>query len=141
MSSLNRVFLAGNLTRDPELKQTHSGMAVTDLGLAVNDRYKNRQGEQVERVCFADIVVWGRQAETCTQYLAKGAAVLVEGRLQLDRWETPDGQPRSKMRVCANRVQFIGRGHDNGRPTDSEGREPVAAGGVDNGGGDKDLPF
>ncbi|NQU40395.1 MAG: single-stranded DNA-binding protein [Lentisphaerae bacterium] len=110
MSSMNRVFLAGNLTRDPELKQTGSGQAVADLGVAVSEKYKNREGEMVERVCFADVVVWGRQAETCEQYLTKGAAVLVEGRLQLDRWETPEGQPRSKMRVCAQRVQFIGRG-------------------------------
>ena len=110
MSSMNRVFLAGNLTRDPEIKQTSSGLTVADLGIAVSEKYKNRDGEAVERVCFADVVVWGRQAETCEQYLTKGAAVLVEGRLQLDRWETPDGQPRSKMRVCAQRVQFIGRG-------------------------------
>jgi single-strand DNA-binding protein len=111
MSSMNRVFLAGNLTRDPELKQTGTGTAVADLGVAINDNYKNRNGEQVERVCFADVVVWGRQAETCSQYLAKGAAVLVEGSLQLDRWENAEGESRSKMKIRANRVQFIGRGH------------------------------
>ncbi|MBL7077641.1 MAG: single-stranded DNA-binding protein [Kiritimatiellae bacterium] len=139
MSSMNRVFLAGNLTRDPELKQTNSGMAVADLGVAVNERYKNRNGEQVERVCFTDVIVWGRQAETCTQYLTKGAPVLVEGRLQLDRWENADGQPRSKMRVCANRVQFIGRGHAPDGPADTQ-HEPVAAG-VAEEIPDKDLPF
>ena len=111
MSSMNRVFLAGNLTRDPELRQTGTGTAVADLGVAINDNYKNRDGEQVERVCFADVVVWGRQAETCSQYLAKGAAVLVEGSLQLDRWENAEGESRSKMKIRANRVQFIGRGH------------------------------
>ncbi|MDP6630117.1 MAG: single-stranded DNA-binding protein [Kiritimatiellia bacterium] len=140
MSSMNRVFLAGNLTRDPELKQTNSGMAVADLGVAINDHYKNRNGEQVERVCFTDVVVWGRQAETCTQYLTKGAPVLVEGRLQLDRWENADGQPRSKMRVCANRVQFIGRGHSNGAAPTNETRETVTAGAA----GDipeEDMPF
>jgi single-strand DNA-binding protein len=135
---MNRVFLAGNLTRDPELKQTGSGLSVADLGLAVNERYKNRNGEQVERVCFADIVVWGRQAETCTQYLAKGAAVLVEGSLQLDRWENADGQPRSKMRVRANRVQFIG-GRARADATDTT-REPAHAG-VSDEIPDKDLPF
>ena len=111
MSSMNRVFLAGNLTRDPELRQTGTGTAVADLGVAINDNYKNRDGEQVERVCFADVVVWGRQAETCSQYLAKGAAVLVEGSLQHDRWENAEGESRSKMKIRANRVQFIGRGH------------------------------
>jgi len=137
---MNRVFLAGNLTRDPELKQTNSGMAVTDLGVAVNERYKNRNGEQVERVCFTDVVVWGRQAETCTQYLTKGAPVLVEGSLQLDRWENADGQPRSKMRVRANRVQFIGRGHNADGASDDAQREPVPAGAGDDV-PDKDLPF
>ena len=120
MSSMNRVFLAGNLTRDPELKQTGTGTAVADLGVAINDNYKNRNGEQVERVCFADVVVWGRQAETCSQYLAKGAAVLVEGSLQLDRWENAEGESRSKMKIRANRVQFIGRGHE-------ESEAPAAA--------------
>ena len=138
MSSMNRVFLAGNLTRDPELKQTGSGLSVADLGLAVNERYKNRSGEQVERVCFADIVVWGRQAETCTQYLNKGAAVLVEGSLQLDRWENSDGQPRSKMRVRANRVQFIG-GRARSDESDAP-REPAHAALSDEI-PDKDLPF
>ncbi len=113
MSSMNRVFLSGNLTRNPELKQTGSGKSVADLGLAVNDHYKNSSGEEVERVCFADVVVWGRQAETCMQYLTKGAPVLVEGSLQYDRWETADGQPRSRMRIRASRVQFIGQN----RPT------------------------
>ncbi len=140
MSSMNRVFLAGNLTRDPELKQTSSGMAVADLGVAVNDRYKNRNGEQVERVCFTDVVVWGRQAETCTQYLTKGAPVLVEGRLQLDRWENADGQPRSKMRVCANRVQFIGRGNSNGAAPTDVTRETVTAGKADDT-QEEDMPF
>ncbi len=141
MSSMNRVFLAGNLTRDPELRQTSSGMAVTDLGVAVNDNYKNRDGEQVERTCFADVVVWGRQAETCTQYLGKGAAVLVEGSLQLDRWENADGQPRSKMRIRASRVQFIGRGHATSGPgQDDAQHEPVPAGIADDI-QDKDLPF
>ncbi len=140
MSSMNRVFLAGNLTRDPEIKQTNGGMAVADLGVAVNERYKNRNGEQVERVCFADIVVWGRQAETCTQYLTKGAAVLVEGSLQLDRWENADGQPRSKMRIRANRVQFIGGRRETAHTPIEAEREPVHAGAGEDI-PDKALPF
>ena len=109
MPSMNRVFLAGNLTRDPELKQTNTGQAVSDLGLAINERYRNRDGEEVERTCFADVVVWGKQAEACQQYLVKGAPLLVEGTLQQDRWETEDGQKHNKIRIRALRVQFLNR--------------------------------
>jgi single-strand DNA-binding protein len=108
MSSVNRVFLMGNLTRKPEVRHTPSGMAVADLGLAVSDSYKNKAGETVESTCFADIVVWGRQAETCEQYLGKGSPVLVEGRLQFDQWQTEQGEKRSRLRVRADRVQFMG---------------------------------
>ena len=109
MSNMNRVFLMGNLTRNPELRKTPSGISVSDLGLAVSEKYRNKAGEVVESVCFADIVVWGRQAETCGQYLAKGAPVMVEGRLQLDQWQTDKGEKRSRMRVRADRVQFLNR--------------------------------
>lgn len=109
MSSMNRVFLMGNLTRDPELRHTPSGIAVSDLGIAVSDNYRNKDGEAVERTCFADAVVWGRQAETCCEYLQKGAPVLLEGRLQLDQWETDAGEKRSRLRVRADRVQFLPR--------------------------------
>jgi len=108
MSSVNRVFLLGNITRDPDLRQTQSGIPVTDLGVAVNEKHRNKAGEEVETTCFADVVVWGRQAETCTQYLSKGAPVMVEGRLQLDTWETEAGEKRSRIRVRADRVQFLG---------------------------------
>ena len=109
MSNMNRVFLMGNLTRNPELRKTPSGISVSDLGLAVSEKYRNKAGEVVESVCFADIVVWGRQAETCGQYLVKGAPVMVEGRLQLDQWQTDKGEKRSRMRVRADRVQFLSR--------------------------------
>lgn len=109
MSSINRVFLMGNLTRNPELRKTPSGVSVSDLGLAVSEKYRNKAGEVVESVCFADIVVWGRQAETCGQYLQKGAPVMVEGRLQLDQWQNDKGEKRSRMRVRADRVQFLNR--------------------------------
>jgi single-strand DNA-binding protein len=109
MGSMNHVFLMGNLTRDPQSRQTTSGTAVTDLGLAVSESYKNKEGTQVESVCFVDVVTWGRQAETCTQYLKKGSPVLVEGRLQLDQWQTESGEKRSKLRVRALRVQFMGK--------------------------------
>lgn len=109
MGSVNRVFLMGNLTRDPALRQTPSGTAVADLGLAVNERYKNKSGEDVESVCFADIVVWGRQAEGCRQYLSKGSPVMVEGKLQFEQWQTPEGQKKSRLRVRASRIQFLTR--------------------------------
>ncbi len=109
MSSMNRVFLMGNLTRDPRLRQTTGGQAVSDLGLAVSEKYRNKAGEEVETRCFADVVVWGRQAETCCQFLAKGAPVMVEGRLQLDQWQTESGEKHSRLRVRADRVQFLGR--------------------------------
>ena len=79
MGSMNRVFLMGNLTRDPQLRHTPSGIAVSDLGLAVSQNFTNKAGEKVESTCFADIVVWGKQAELCGQYLAKGAPVMVVG--------------------------------------------------------------
>jgi single-strand DNA-binding protein len=82
---------------------------VADLGLAANEVYKNKDGEPVKKTCFVDIVAWGRQAEACGQYLSKGVPVLVEGKLQLDQWETDDGQKRSKLRVRADRVQFLGQ--------------------------------
>jgi len=134
MSSVNRVFLLGNLTRDPDLRQTPSGMSVTDLGVAVNEKYRNKAGEEVETTCYADVVVWGRQAETCTQYLTKGAPIMVEGRLQLDKWETENGEKRSRIRVRADRVQFLGRlrGQAEGEMV------PVTAGGHED---EEGIPF
>ena len=107
MASLNKVFLMGNLTADPELRYAPSGAAVCDLRLAVNRRYKTGSGEPKEDVCYIDIVVWNKQAENCARYLSKGAPILVEGRLQHDRWEK-DGQKQSRHRVVANTVQFLG---------------------------------
>jgi single-strand DNA-binding protein len=109
MTGFNRVVLMGNLTRDPEVRHIPSGTPVADLGLATNEVFKNSAGEQVERTCFVDIVTWGRQAETCGQYLSKGAPVLVEGRLQLDQWQTGEGERRSRLRVRADRVKFLPR--------------------------------
>lgn len=112
MASLNKVFLMGNLTRDPELSWTPGtnapSVAVARFGLAVSERYKNRAGEQAETVCFVDVVVWRRQAETCAEYLKKGSPVLVEGRLQFDQWTSQQGEKRSRLRVRADRVQFLG---------------------------------
>ena len=108
MASFNRVIMIGNLTRDPELKQLTSGQSVCRLGLASNRQFKNKQsGSMVQEVCYVDIDVWGAQAESCNQYLQKGNAVLVEGRLKLDTWEDPQGQSRSKHSIVADRVVFM----------------------------------
>ena len=114
MASLNRVLLIGNLTRDPEVRYTPSGTAVADLRLAVSRQYNTAGGEQKEEVCYVSVTVWGRQAETCGEYLRKGRPVFVEGRLKLDEWEK-DGQKQSRLGVVAERVQFIGpaRGADH----------------------------
>ena len=107
MASYNKVIIVGNLTRDPEQKFTSSGTAVADLGLAINESFKNKAGETVENTVFVDVVVWGRQAETAAEFLSKGSSVLIEGKLQLDQWENEAGEKRSKMRVRADRVQFL----------------------------------
>lgn len=124
MASANIVVLCGNLTRDPEVRQIPSGMSVADLGLAINESYKNKSGEQVETTCYVDVVVWGKTAENCGQYLRKGSPILVEGKLQLDQWEK-DGEKRSKLRVRADRVQFLG----TGRRGEGEGSSGGGGGG------------
>lgn len=97
----------GNLTRDVEVKYLQSGMAVAEVGLAVNDRRKNQQGEWIEETTFVDVTMWGRTAEIAAEYLGKGSPVLIEGRLKLDQWET-EGQKRSKLRVVCERMQMVG---------------------------------
>lgn len=109
MSSMNHVILLGNLTRDPEARSITGGQSVADLGLAVSENYKDKDGKLVEKPCFVDIVVWGKQAESCRQYLKKGAPVLIEGKLQYDQWTTEGGEKRNKIRVKAMRVQFLGK--------------------------------
>jgi len=116
MASYNKVLLMGNLTRDPEVKYTPKGTALANLGLAVNRRWTTETGEQKEEVTFVDVEVWGRQAETAGQYLAKGRPVFVEGRLKLDSWEDKEsGQKRNKLKVVAERVQFLGAPSGGGR--------------------------
>ena len=107
MASYNRVVLVGNLTRDPELRYISSGTAVTEIGLAVNDRRKNQSGEWVDETQFIDITLWARTAEVASEYLSKGSSVLIEGRLKLDRWEK-DGHKHSKLRVVGEKMQMLG---------------------------------
>ena len=116
MATMNRVWLMGNLTRDPEVRHTSSGSAVAEFAMAVSESRKNRDGEAVESKCFVDVVSWEKQAEACGKYLAKGSGVSVEGRLQFEQWDTDRGEKRSKLKVRADRVQFLGRnGNGNGR--------------------------
>jgi len=113
MASFNKVFLMGNLTRDPELRYVPSGAPVATFGLAVNRRYVTQQGEKKDEVCFVRIVVFGKQAESCSQYLNKGRLVFIEGRLQYRSWEQ-EGQKRNSLDVVADRVQFLGAPRSQG---------------------------
>ena len=108
MTSINRVLLLGNLTRDPELRQTPSGTPVCQLGIAVNSSYKDSSGQWVEKPNFFDVVVWGTQGENCARYLSKGRQVAVDGRLDQRSWDAQDGTKRSKVEIIADTVMFIG---------------------------------
>jgi single-strand DNA-binding protein len=125
MASHNRVILLGNVTRDIELRYTPGGMAVTDMGMAVNDRRKNQQtGEWIEEVTFVDVTLWGRTAEVAGEYLSKGSPVFIEGRLKLDTWEK-DGKKNYKLHVIGERLQLIGsRQGGGGGPRGSGGSQP-----------------
>jgi single-strand DNA-binding protein len=124
MASFNKVILLGNLTRDPEVRYTPKGTAVTDLGLAVNRTYTADNGEKREEVTFVDVTFWGRTAEVAGEYLKKGRPVFVEGRLQLDSWDDKtSGQKRSKLKVIGENMQMLGspRGAGGGAGGDEEG--------------------
>ena len=108
MASFNKVILMGNLTRDPDIRQAGTGMKVADLGLAVTETWRDKSGQTKETVLFVDVVVWDKLAELCGQYLSKGRPILVEGRLQMDEWKNQQGEKRTKMRVRAETVKFLG---------------------------------
>ena len=161
-SSMNRVFLMGNVTRDPELRYISNGSAVTEIGLAINDRRKSSSGEWVEETTFVDITLWGRTAEIAGEYVTKGAPLLIEGRLKLDTWEK-DGKKNSKLRVVGDRMHLIGsRGGNRTEESSLSGRNQEGrssnspdqsdqSGGYDTGSGfgatsaasgsDDDIPF
>jgi single-strand DNA-binding protein len=124
MASFNKVILMGNLTREPQTKFTGGGTAICELGLAVNRTWFDKATNQKkEEVTFVDVTVWGKQAELCGQYLAKGRPVLVEGRLKLDQWDDKQtGQKRSKLTVVAEDVTFLGSKQD-GPQRDTQGNE------------------
>jgi single-strand DNA-binding protein len=125
MASFNKVILLGNLTRDPEVRYTPKGTAVTELGMAVNRVYTAENGEKREDTTFVDVTLWGRTAEIAGEYLKKGRPVFIEGRLQLDTWDDKQsGQKRSKLKVVGEGLQLLG-----GRP---------GGGGAGGGGGDEE---
>ncbi|MFA5500243.1 MAG: single-stranded DNA-binding protein [Candidatus Omnitrophota bacterium] len=127
MASLNKVFIMGNLTRDPELRYVPSGTAVASFTIAVNRVYTSQAGEKKEEVSFIRVVVWGRRAEVCGEYLSKGSPVFVEGRLQSRSWEAQDGQKRSTIEVIADNVQFL-RGGAGEKTPGAAAKADVTAG-------------
>jgi single-strand DNA-binding protein len=149
MANLNKVLLIGNLTRDPELRQTPKGTAVAQFGIAVNRTFRGEDGQSREEVTFVDLEAWGKQAETIAKFLTKGRPIFIEGRLKLDQWEDKNGGgKRSKMRVVVENFQFLGsrQGDDAG----GGGGEPVApprraaaapAAPSSDSGIDEDVPF
>ena len=123
MPGFNKVILVGNLTRDPEMRYVPSGRAVTTFSIAVNRTYTLQDGTKKDDVCFVRIVVWGKQAESCSEYLSKGRPVLVEGRLQSRSWEAQDGTKRNTIEVVAQRVQFLGTRPQAEQTNETEGSQ------------------
>lgn len=133
-ANINRVLIAGNLTRDPQVRFLANEQAVANFGIAVNRRFKGADGQMKEEVTFVDVEAWGRTAELVGQYLTKGRACFVEGRLKLDNWEDKDGQKRSKLKVVAENVQFLDSSRREGGPG------PAASGGHETGDADASPP-
>jgi single-strand DNA-binding protein len=129
-ANYNKVILAGNLTRDPQLSYLPNQTPVVEIGLAVNRRWRSQDGQQREETCFVDCRAYGRQAETMNQYLSKGRPVLIEGRLQFSQWEDQSGQKRSKLRVVVEQFQFLGGGQGQGGQGAGQGQ--YQGGGSDN---------
>jgi len=135
MANFNKVILAGNLTRDPELRYTPKGMAIAKIGLAINRTWKNEAGQTKEEATFVDVDAFGRQAEVIGQYLKKGRPILIEGRLRLDQWDDKQtGQKRSRLGVVLESFQFLdsgNRGDSNGPRTRSASTSAGPASGED----------
>ncbi len=144
MASYNRIVLMGNLTKDPQLSYTPSNTAVCKFGIATNRKWKDRDGGDREEVCFVDCTLFGRGGEVFNQYMGKGRPVLVEGRLTLNQWTTPDGDKRSKHEVFVENFQFLGGGRpeDRGAPAAAGARGAGGASGSGgaSGGGSYDSP-
>jgi single-strand DNA-binding protein len=150
MANFNKVILAGNLTRDPELRYTPKGMAIAKIGLAINRTWKNEAGETKEEVTFVDVDAFGRTAENIGQYFKKGRPILIEGRLKLDQWDDKQtGQKRSKLGVVLENFQFMdSKGGGDGGSSDAPHSRPAAPAPKAEGGDsetpppeDDDVPF
>jgi single-strand DNA-binding protein len=144
MASYNKVLLMGNLTRDVQLKSTSGGQSVAEIGLALNRKYKTKDGQDREEVTYVDCECWGPRAEVINKYFSKGKPIFIEGRLKLDSWEDKDGQKRSKLRVVVDDFQFVGGGGAGGgggggggdySREDSGGYAPSRSSGGGGGGG------
>src|SRR5579871_1785336 len=127
MPNFNKVFLMGNLTKDPELRYTAGGAPVANLRMAINRVYQSKTGEKKEDVCFVTVVVWNKVAETVGEYLKKGDPLFVEGRLQSKSWETEDKQKRTVLEVVAERVQFLNRGKGGSGEAAHDAEEEAAS--------------
>lgn len=119
MASLNKVFLMGNLTRDPELRYTQNGKALASFGVAVSRNWTSPDGEKREDVCFVDVSMFGKRAEIISEYFSKGSPIFIEGRLQFRQWETQEGQKRNALSVVAEDFQFIGQTKRRSGPSDA----------------------
>ncbi|MEK6766989.1 MAG: single-stranded DNA-binding protein [Planctomycetota bacterium] len=143
MANLNKVFLIGNLTRDPELRYTPSGTAIASFGIATNREWKSSDGEKKKEVCYVDVNMFGRRAEVINEYFSKGNPIFIEGRLQFQQWETKDGQKRNTLRVVAEDFQFIGsktrkgEGPDISDATDFNNNQSVTPTDIN----DEEIPF
>lgn len=136
--NLNRVTIAGNLVRDPQVRFLANDKAVASFGLAINNRFKSSDGTMKEDTTFVDIEAWGRTAELVGQYLTKGKACLIEGRLKLDTWEK-DGAKHSKLKVVADNVQFLSAKEDGETPAQRQAESQQKAQEI-GGGGSGDMP-
>jgi len=141
MPNFNKVFLMGNLTKDPELRYTAGGAPVANLRMAINRVYQSQAGEKKEDVCFVTVVVWRKQAEAVGEYLKKGDPLFVEGRLQSRTWETEDKQKRSIMEVVAERVQFLSRGKGPSEGSHEGVEDEGAPQAPQASGSEEDIPF
>lgn len=127
MANFNRVILAGNLTRDPQLSYTPSNTPVCEFGMAINRKWRDRDGNSKDEVCFVDMVAYGRQAEVINQYMGKGRPMLVEGRLRYRQWTNKEGQNRSKLDVFVENFSFLGGAPGGGQARGGPGRAPATA--------------
>ncbi|MEE9585103.1 MAG: single-stranded DNA-binding protein [Candidatus Brocadiales bacterium] len=138
MASLNKVFLMGNLTRDPELRYTQNGKALVSFGVAVSRKWTSPEGEKKEDVCFVDVSMFGKRAEVISEYFSKGSPIFIEGRLQFRQWETQEGQKRNALRVVAEDFQFVGQTKKRGGPSDAiQGGDKAAPGDIN----EEEIPF